>query len=277
MGLKFRIHPLFFAFGFFYAVTGSFIVFIIYTLTDFLHEVGHSIIAERQGYCLNKITLMPFGAVVSGETCGMNSRDEFKIAIAGPLTNVIIAIFFVALWWIVPPVYAYTDLIVSSNVALALINLLPFFPLDGGRILLAVLSKRIKREKALKICKVFGFLGGIILFGLFIATLFKEPNISLLFFSLFIIFGAVSRDKENKYIRICSSLSKRKLKRGIEYKKIAVDKDITIKKLISILDANAINEVVIYENGEEKKIFSQKEIEKLIENSNIYSKISENL
>ncbi|MBQ0099103.1 MAG: site-2 protease family protein, partial [Firmicutes bacterium] len=253
MGLKFRVHPLFFAFGFFYAFTGEILIFIIYTLTDFLHEVGHSIVAGRQGYCLNKITLMPFGAVVSGETNGMNNRDELKIAIAGPLTNILISIFFVAVWWIFPPLYSYTDLIVSASLSLALINLLPFFPLDGGRILLAILSKRIKREKALKFCKLFGVFGGLILLALFIITIFNEINFSLLFFSLFIIFGAISNDKENKYVRIYNSISNKKLKRGIEYKKIAVDKDITIKKLISILDYNYINEVVIYENGEPKK------------------------
>lgn len=275
MGLKFKIHPLFFVFGFFYAFTGNILIFIIYTLTDFLHEVGHSIIAERQGYCLNKITLMPFGAVISGETDGMNSRDEFKIAIAGPLTNVIIGIFFVALWWIFPPLYTYTELIVSSNFSLALINLFPFFPLDGGRILLSVLSSKIKREKAIKLCKAIGVFGGVVLFGLFVFSIFREINISLLFFSLFIIFGALSNDKENKYIKLFGAISDKKLKRGIEYRKIAVDKEITLKKLISILDFNYINEVVVYGNGKAKTVLTQENIEKFIETENIYRKISE--
>ncbi len=277
MELKFSVHPLFFAFGLYFAFIGKIFVFIIYTLTDLLHELGHSIIANRQGYCLNKITLMPFGAVVSGESNGMNSRDELKIALAGPLLNIFIGLFFVALWWIFPSLYALTDLIASANFSLAVINFLPFFPLDGGRILLSVLSVKLKREKAVKICKGIGVFGGLLLLGLFILSILNEVNFSLLFFSAFIIFGALSRDKENKYIKIISVVSKRRLKNGVEIKKIAVDKDITIKKLISVIDTGYINEVVVYENENPIAVLSQKEVIGIIEKANIYGKLKENI
>ena len=133
--IKLRIHPLFYAFGLYYALTGRIFIFIIYTITALLHEVGHSFIAEGLGYKLDKIILMPYGAMISGNLNGLKVKDEIKVAIAGPTINFLVAVFFVALWWIYPMSYAYTDIIAISNFTLAFINLLPVYPLDGGRIL----------------------------------------------------------------------------------------------------------------------------------------------
>ena len=122
-GIKLTVHPLFFAFSFYYALTGEFLVFVMYTVTAVVHELGHSFAATSAGYKLNKITLMPFGAVVSGNIEGLKFSDQIKIAFAGPFINVAISLFFIALWWIYPECYAYTDVIVGSNLSMALINL----------------------------------------------------------------------------------------------------------------------------------------------------------
>lgn len=270
MGIKnFQIHPLFFLFGLYYSLTGRIAIFIIYSLTATLHELGHSICASKRGYKLNNICLMPFGAIISGDMSGMSDKDELSIAFAGPLMNVAIALFFVALWWVVPPLYAITDIIVSANLSLAIINFFPFFPLDGGRILLCLLSKKLKREKALKVCKTIGVCGGAMLFTLFVATCFFTVNVSLLFFALFIIFGALSKKQDNKYLRLCSQISNKKLKRGVYYHKIGVDKDITIKRLLYILDSNCLNELVIYNDGVPFKVISPEKLEKLLQTADL--------
>ena len=79
---------------------GKTLIFVVYTLSALLHEIGHSIVAGNLGYTLNKITLMPFGAVVRGDIEGLRCVDQIKIAIAGPLLNLAIAFFFIATWWI---------------------------------------------------------------------------------------------------------------------------------------------------------------------------------
>ena len=86
-GIKLSVHPLFFIFGLFYALTGRIFVFLIYTICAVAHEIGHSLVANSIGYKLNKIKLMPFGAVVSGNIDGLKLKDEIKIALAGPLVN----------------------------------------------------------------------------------------------------------------------------------------------------------------------------------------------
>ena len=141
-GIKLSIHPLFFVLGFFYAVTGQIFIFVICTLTAVVHELGHSFVSANLGYRLNKITLMPFGAVVVGSIDGLSFKDQTKIALAGPIINLLISLFFIATWWIYPNLYAYTDVVVYANLSMALVNLLPIYPLDGGRVMFCFFAQK---------------------------------------------------------------------------------------------------------------------------------------
>ena len=154
--INLSIHPLFYILGFYYAITGQIFIFVLCTVTAVIHELGHSFVASNLGYRLNKITLMPFGAVVSGNTDGLKFLDEIKIALAGPLLNLAVSLFFIATWWIYPELYAYTDVIVSVNLSMALVNLLPIFPLDGGRIIFCFLAERVGYDRSFLLNKIIG-------------------------------------------------------------------------------------------------------------------------
>lgn len=271
--IRFRIHPLFFAFGFYYAFVGKIFVFIIYTLTALMHELGHSFVSEGLGYRLNNITLMPYGAVVTGNVQGLKLIDEIKIALAGPLLNLAVALFFIATWWIFPEGYTFTDTAVNANLSVALINFLPAYPLDGGRVLSATLSLAIGKKKARVVCMTLGLALGLGLFALFVCSAFYTLNLSLLFFSVFILVGALDRKKENVYISVYSSLSEENLKRGLPYKKQALDKSVSIKKLISVLESNCVNEIVVFSDGKEIAVLKQNRILEIINTASIYDKL----
>lgn len=274
-GIKLKIHPLFCLFGVYYAITGRIFVFLIYTICAVVHELGHSIAASSSGYALNKITLMPFGAVVSGNIDGLKPADEFKIALAGPFANLAIGLFFVALWWIFPELYAYTDVAAEACFSMALMNFIPVFPLDGGRVLSSVLCQYVKKEKAYRICRILGITLAVCLLILFVASLFYGVNLSFLFYSFFVLSGALDKHTENKYVKVYSVLSKERLKRGIEYKKFGVDKSVSVKKLLSVLDSDAINEVVVYSGGAPVVNLTQQEINAMIENTDLYTRVEE--
>lgn len=277
-GIKVKIHPLFYLLGLYFAITGKIFIFIIYTATAVIHELGHSYVASNQGYRLNKITLMPFGAVVSGNIEGLKPTDEIKVAVAGPFINLAVALFFVSTWWIFPESYAFTDVVAEANFIMAVINFLPVFPLDGGRIVLALLSSKINKIKAIKIMKVSGIIFSLILFALFVVTIFYTINISILLFALFLLFATLSREKDNVYVRLTSiTIDKRALNNGIIIKKQAVDKDITLKKLISILDYTCINEIDVYSNGEKITNLNQNKINEVVLKGELYSKLSKYL
>lgn len=273
-GIKLKIHPLFYLLGLYYAFTGRIFIFIVCTVTAVVHELGHSIVAGEKGYRLNKITLMPFGAVVTGDLSDLDFKDEISIAIAGPMINLVVAVFFIAFWWMFPETYAYTDLAVESCLSMALINCIPAYPLDGGRVLSAFLSLKIGKERAQKVCKCLGTVFAVLFLGLFVLTVFNKVNFSILFFALFILSGALNSDKEAGYIRIYNGVSAKKLKKGVAVKKIAIEKSATVKRLLSLLDADAINEVDLYDG--EKKVYtlSQEKIKKIMEKGELSSSIS---
>lgn len=275
--IKLSIHPLFFILGFYYAIFGRIFEFIVYTATAVVHELGHSIVAEKCGYRLDRIVLMPFGAVVKGNISGLKLSDEIKIAFAGPITNLAIGTFFVACWWIFPESYAFTDIAAFANFSTALVNFIPAYPLDGGRIASALLSIKMGNERAFKISKILGIVLSTGLIAWFIASIFFSLNVSLLFFALFVLFGAVSRTKDNVYVKIYSAFSKEKLMRGMAVKRIAIEKRASIKKLMSLLDEYAINEVAVYDNDKQIAFLTQEKLGKIIERAEIYSPIEKYL
>ena len=174
--LKISIHPLFFIFGLYFAFIGKVFSFLICTIVALEHELGHFFASSKLGYKLNKITLMPYGAIIKGDDINLKYKDECKIALAGPIINLITALIFTALWWFIPDTYAYTDLIVFTSVTLAVINLLPCYPLDGGRFLLATLSLFTTRKKARTIVSIISLVFALLLFFLFIYSLFIDSH-----------------------------------------------------------------------------------------------------
>jgi Zn-dependent protease len=105
-----------------------------------LHEYGHALTARRFGIGTRRITLLPFGGVALLEAMPGRPREEILIAIAGPLVNIVIAAG-VALWLGagLPSGRGFAEVMLQANLLLAAFNLLPAFPMDGGRVLRAVL------------------------------------------------------------------------------------------------------------------------------------------
>ena len=274
-GIKIKIHPLTFLFALFLCASKKAGVFVVYTLTALIHEIGHGLVAEKLGYRLSVIKLMPFGATISSETQGFSALDEIKVAIAGPLINLSVGLFFVALWWIFPETYTYTDICAEANFVMALVNFIPAYPLDGGRVLVSALSLSLKRKTAIKICKISGIILSAALFCFFIISCFHAVNISLLFFSLFVLIGGMDKKKEAIYIRINSFPSERKMKKGVNVKRQAIDKSAKVKDLLVILDKNAVNEILVFDEDNFIGILSQKKLKEITETGGLYSEVSD--
>ena len=89
--VKLKIHPLFLVVGVISILTKNFFIFLIYGISALLHELGHLYVAEKQGYTAEKLTLMPYGAVVNMDESALKLKDQIKIALAGPVFNLLIA------------------------------------------------------------------------------------------------------------------------------------------------------------------------------------------
>ena len=274
--LKFVIHPLFFIFGLYFAFIGKVFSFLVFTLVALIHEFGHYIASSKLGYKLNRIVLMPYGAIISGDTDFLRYKDECKIALAGPLINFLIAIFFVALWWFIPTIYSYTDIIVVASLSIAIINLLPCYPLDGGRFLCATLSLLVNRKTALKIVRVIGIIVSIVFFALFIYSLFVKPNFTVLFFALFMFVGAIDKNKKNCYIKTAYAFLDENYKKPKIVKKIALSSECLVKDIYPFIDGNFYCEILIL-NERRKAIYtlSGNELQNTLVNSDIYKKLKD--
>lgn len=106
------------------------------------HELAHSLVSERTGTPVRDITLFVFGGAAQLDQEPRRARDEFLMALAGPVTSLAVAGGFGALWWLSQgasdPIHALAGWLAQINAILALFNLLPGFPLDGGRVFRAI-------------------------------------------------------------------------------------------------------------------------------------------
>jgi Zn-dependent protease/CBS domain-containing protein len=166
-----------------------------------LHELGHSVVAMRYGYPIDSITLWLFGGVASLGEMPEDWREEFAIAVAGPIVSIALgAAFFVGVVLLPTDAGATASAAVFvvgylaiTNVALALFNLLPGFPMDGGRVLRALLARNRPYARATQIAAEVGK-GFAIVLGL--VGLFFLGNIFLAGIALFIYIGAASEAQQ---------------------------------------------------------------------------------
>lgn len=254
--------------------TGKFFLFLTYTLVAILHEFAHGLAAARVGYRLRRIVLMPYGAVIHGDMEGISFKDEIFVALAGPLANVICALGFVALWWLFPDAYPYTDTAAFASAGIAAINVMPAYPLDGGRILFCALAKCKGEGFARKVCRAVSLVIGAVFLGLFVYGCFIQINLSLLFFSLFIVAGAFAGNN-CRYDKIRYDAA-RTLARGAEVKRVAVLDSCKVKKIIGYMERGRALELCVYsEEGELLCVLDEGEIIRLLERADIYAPLSD--
>ena len=163
-----------------------------------LHEFGHSLVAMRYGYEIDSITLWLLGGLASFAEMPENWRHELRIAVAGPLVSVGVGIVSYGLFLAMPAgfdaglfVFGYLALL---NVGLAVFNMLPAFPMDGGRVLRALLARNRPHARATQTAARIGKVAAVVL-G--IVGLFANPMLILL--AGFIYIAGSSEAKQTSY------------------------------------------------------------------------------
>lgn len=191
---------------------------------------------------------MPYGAVLSGYAGDVTIKDEIKIAVAGPAVSGFLAIFFTALWWLFPSAYPFTDLAGKTNAALFFVNLIPAYPLDGGRVLYALASLKTGRKKGLKIAKIVTISISAALLLLFIYSCFNGINLTIAVFSVFLISGLFGF-KKGDYVSVYENFSVDKIKRPKVVRRAAVSENAKLKTLYSIVDKDYFYEITVVDGG----------------------------
>ncbi len=123
-------------------IGAAFVATVLFFISIILHELGHSLVAIARGIPVQSITLFIFGGVAQSEEEAETARDEFAIAIAGPLVSFVLAAAFYLLSLLAHGVSELAataiEWLATINLVVGIFNLIPGFPLDGGRVLRAL-------------------------------------------------------------------------------------------------------------------------------------------
>ncbi len=191
------------------AILGEIGLVLIVFVCVVLHEFGHALMAQRFGVDTKDITLLPIGGIASLKRMPEEPRQEFWITVAGPMVNLVIAGLAFIVVAIMGVSMVFGDLflgattwtqvllfIFGANMMLFLFNLIPAFPMDGGRILRSLLSMRMARNKATRIAAGVGrfFAIAFVVFGL----MNGQPFLALIGVFIFMAAGAESRMVEQQ-------------------------------------------------------------------------------
>jgi Zn-dependent protease len=165
---------------------------VVLALCILLHEMGHSLVGIRKNCDIRQILLTPIGGIAQiASPSPLSPKDEAQVAIAGPLVSLALALFFgiiggIAFIMGIPLIPLYILPVAAANLIFFLFNLLPAFPMDGGRVLRAWLTPRKGRLEATRLAMNTGrvFAGVFFLVGLF------KGHIGLMFIAFFVYFTA---------------------------------------------------------------------------------------
>lgn len=172
------------------------------------HEFGHALVARRRGVEVEEIDLWLLGGVSKMRGQPKTADDELLYAFAGPAVTGVIALVFALAWLVLPSSApsALRALIVyeaEANVAILVFNLIPAFPLDGGRIARALLWRKSgdmhrATDTAARIGRVFGYV--MIAFGVVVALAGAPGGLWISFIGIFVIYGASAEQLQDEIV-----------------------------------------------------------------------------
>jgi Zn-dependent protease/predicted transcriptional regulator len=251
--------------------------YLLFILTLFfcvlLHELGHALAARRYKIQTKDIMLLPIGGLARLENIPEDPKQELVIAVAGPLVNVGIAIFLFVILQIFPigispediseddfagiSQFTFLPMLLILNIVLAVFNMIPAFPMDGGRVLRAFLSFSMPRTKATKIAAK---VGQVIAVG-FIIIGIMGGNFVLMLVAVFVFLAAQS---ESNFTQAKTFLQGYKVRDVVMHKFNTLHSTEPLSKAIDILLNGQGKDFLVVENGTVAGTLSRNEMIKAL-------------
>lgn len=218
-------------------------------LAVLLHESAHAICANHFGVRAEKITLLPFGAQVSIDCAFLPRKSHLIILLAGSLANAAAGIFAGSLLWLFPQLFNGIGMFITANLSVALLNLLPIYPLDGGKIIEIFAGKMT--------AKILYYLSNIV-FALFFIYSCVTINLSLGIFCLSMIISVNSNSKDAFVSKLCKMTKTKKT----SVRELAVQSNMTLFEIYKAISPKYYSKFIITDKG--NRVLFESELEKYL-------------
>ncbi len=239
----------------FYPELYSFILILFLFVFVVFHELAHSVVARRNNIRVRKIILYPIGGVSEIEEVPDNPSIEWRMAAAGPLTSLVLGAALIGLSYVLPgiphfqvsPTLTYSgNLLVDLgylNLLLGAFNLIPAFPMDGGRVFRALLAERMKFTDATKYASYIGrILGiGMAIFGIIFPNYFL-----LIIVGIFVYIGA---SEEAEQTIVSTTLANVRAKDVMQSEVGSVRPDQTIAEAFEVMFKARYHDALVEKDG----------------------------
>ncbi len=209
---------------------------ILFFSSVLVHEISHSLVAKSQGTPVKKITLFLFGGMAQIEKEPETAKGEFVMAIAGPAASFVLAIIFGIIWFFSRSIGTLgepTRYLAIINIVLGVFNMLPGYPLDGGRVLRSIVWKATGNlKRATFVASTAGRIIGFLLIGTGIVFFFYGNFLNGVWLAFIGWFLQTSARAGYSQVKLQVAAKGIKVKDIMNEDIIEVNKDITIQKLV---------------------------------------------
>jgi len=245
-----------------------FILIVFLFVFVLFHELAHSVVARRYNITVRKIVLYPIGGVSEIEEIPENPSIEWRMAVAGPLTSLILGAALLVIYYFMPlkiPLFPAPALLLASgnilsdlgylNLLLGAFNLIPAFPMDGGRVFRALLAERMKFSDATKYAAYIGRIFGIIMVA--VGFLFNP------FWILIGVFIYIGASEEAEQTIISTTLANVRVKDVMQSEIGTVRPDQTISDALEIMFKSRYHDTLVEKDGIFQGLVTWNEIMKI--------------
>jgi len=242
-----------------------------------VHELAHSLVARHYDIKVRKIVLYPIGGVSEIEEVPENPGIEWRVAIAGPLASFGVGGLLLALSRTVLIATPHASTIITTgslmydlgtlNIILGAFNLIPAFPMDGGRVFRALLAERMKFSDATKNA---AFLGRLL--GIFMAVFGIFYNLWLIIIGLFIYVGA---SEETEQTIVSTTMARVRVKDVMSLEILGVEPEATVAEALEIMFKARYHDILVQKEGAYQGVVTWDEINRVDPTLRAQKRVSE--
>lgn len=258
-GIDINLHWTFLLLMFFFLLISFkiFLLFVLLFICVLIHELSHSYTAIKNKIKVKEIVLLPIGGISVIDDMGISPRTEFNVAIAGPLMSFLLGGLFGIAVVFTPPgdITFFLQSLFILNIALGVLNILPAFPLDGGRVFKSYLERKYNQFKATSItvrlskyiAALFVIIPAIYLYFLNASFDYKAFEFFIYLIVAYFLYGGSQAEMQNMMLK--KETAGLKIDNAISKNFLFVSPSLSLKELYKLMEKHTVSIILTRKQG----------------------------